>query len=290
MRYRGAYRTANRPRHRGAFREARSDLPHGFIHTVSGPVVGMTDAAPPLIYLPGVQGDPSLLDRARGHLNAHHRLIEVTYPRPSEWSLADHARALDDLLDTLELDAAHLLAESFGSLVGLEFGLSRPERVRSLIMVGGFCRPVAEGRAMFARGALGTLPSSWLERGLQLVASLNDAGEDLEDEMGWAAIPRVASQSPRARKAAANRLAIIARTDFSRRLGEIQFPVRYIGGSADAVVPVLSEVSLLRRRLNPRSGFQSHIIPLGPHSILMSDAEQTARRVRRWVSEIDAAI
>lgn len=278
MQDRGAYRVGLRP-----------GLPHGFVHTESGPAGGAMDAAPPLVYLPGVQGDPSLLERARDHLRAHHRLIEVTYPRPPEWSLADHARALEDLLDTLELDSAHLLAESFGSLVGLEFGLSRPERVRSLIMVGGFCRPVAGGRAMLARGALGTLPSSWLDRGLQFVASLNEAGEDLEDELGWAAIPRVASQSPRGRRAAANRLAIIGRTDFSRRLGEIRFPVRYIGGSADAVVPVLGEVGLLRRRLNPRSGFQSHIIPLGPHSILMSEAAQTAGRVRRWVSEIEAA-
>lgn len=276
-------------RDRGEYRvRLRSDSLHGFIHTESGPTIAGTDAAPPLVYLPGVQGDPSLLERARVHLNSHHRLIEVTYPRPPDWSLADHARALEDLLDTLELDSAHLLADSFGSLIGLEFGLSRPERVRSLIMVGGFCRPVAEGRVMLARGALGTLSSSWLERGLRLVASLNEAGEDLEDELGWAAIPRLASQSPRARRAAANRLAIIARTDFSQRLGEIQFPVRYIGGSADAVVPILGEVGLLRRRLNPRSGFQSHIIPLGPHSILMSEAVRTALRVRRWVSEIEA--
>lgn len=254
----------------------------GLVHDESGP-----EDAPPAIYLPGVHGDAHLLERARPWLSLELRLFEVTYPRPEGWSLARYAEGLEDLMDVLDLESAHLIGESFGSLVGFEFGLTRPGRVRSLSMVGGFCRPTAGLRAGVARRALASAPGLMLEKGLELYSSI--AGRGGDEDLDWAAVPRVATQSPRARRAAANRLAIIGRTDFTSLLGRVQFPVRYIGGGGDRAVRVHDEVRLLRRRLPASAEFESHIIPGAPHAILASHPRPTAERLSRWVAEMEEA-
>jgi len=121
----------------------------GLLYQVSG-----QEELPPVIYLPGVHGDWTPLALARPLLSEGLRLVEAAYPRVEHWSLEDFGEALEALLDRLGLESAHLVGESFGSLVAWQFGLSRPERVRSLILVGGFSQPPSFRRAALARRAL----------------------------------------------------------------------------------------------------------------------------------------
>ena len=114
---------------------------------------------PPTVYLPGVHGDWTPLEQARPLLNRKLRLVETAYPRVANWTLEHFARSLEELMNQLGVQSAHLIAESFGSLVGWQFGLNFPERVRSLVLVGGFARPPRFGVAGVASRALRLMPT-----------------------------------------------------------------------------------------------------------------------------------
>jgi pimeloyl-ACP methyl ester carboxylesterase len=66
---------------------------------------------------------------------------------PVEPRLADYAGQLLALLDTLGIDAAHIIGHSMGALVALEFALTYPLRTRSLIAMNAVYRRTAEQRA-----------------------------------------------------------------------------------------------------------------------------------------------
>ncbi len=53
---------------------------------------------------------------------------------PSGYSSADQATDLDQLLDSLGIERAHLVAHSFGGAVALQYALLRPSRVLSLTL------------------------------------------------------------------------------------------------------------------------------------------------------------
>lgn len=254
----------------------------GLIHEAEGPVTGA-----PVIYLPGSHGDPSLIGEARRILRRDVRLLAVTYPRAESWTLEDYSDALEDLMGVLDVDSAHLIGESFGGLIGWEFGLTLPRRIRSLLLVGGFCRPVAGPRIEFARHALAHLPSAILERGANLFGS---GGAVLEDDLliDWPGGAYVASQNSRPRRAAANRLSILSQSDFSASLGAVRFQVRYVGGGGDTMIPVRREAALMAARLPFRCGFESEIVPGAPHGVLASHAERVCERLTGWIKEIES--
>lgn len=54
---------------------------------------------------------------------------------PRHLSLADHADHLDALLDTLNVERAHIVGHSSGALIALQLAAARPERVASLVLV-----------------------------------------------------------------------------------------------------------------------------------------------------------
>ena len=257
----------------------------GLIHQESG------DAeATPVLYLPGVHGDWSFMDSARELLSERFRLIEVTYPRAGGWTLETYAGALDDLLDVLDLESVHLIGESFGSRVGWELGLNVPERIRSMVLVGGLCGPLRSQIIGAARQSLHRMPGPMLERGFDLFLSIKDWMGDPWPEGDERAIPYVTSQSPRARRAAANRLGITFSTDFVPRLHRVRFPVAYVGGGSDPVVPVRREIESLRRRLPRHCDFRYHVIPGAPHTLLASHPRSTCERIVGWISAFESRI
>src|SRR5690349_15647401 len=93
--------------------------------------------APALLYLPGVQADWTPFRRIAPLLAQRWRLIATCYPRRLDWLLPDYAAAALNLLDKLQISEAHVLAESFGSLVGWELTLSAQHRVKSMVLAGG---------------------------------------------------------------------------------------------------------------------------------------------------------
>ncbi len=242
--------------------------------------------APPILYLPGVHGDWTPQLAARPLLSRDFRFIETAYPRIETWSIDDFAQALKNLLDDLGIESAHIVGESFGSLVMWQFGIANPERVRSFTLVGGFSRPPRFRVAAAAAAALKSLPTSLLESAIDLyVAGRSALGEDRESfDIG--AYP--AARTLQGRRATAKRMSIIQASDFTAQLQEIKFPVRYLGATNDIVVPVRREIATLLAHLPPHCDFQSELVAGAPHAMIASHAKQTVEHLSRWVREIEA--
>lgn len=254
----------------------------GFVHQTGGKKTG-----PPLVYLPGVHGDWTAQGRARPILSRDFHLIETAYPRIETWSIDDFAAALKDLLDSLGIESTHLVGESFGSLVAWKFGIAHPERVRSFTLVGGFARPPRLGVAAAAASALRVIPTSMLESAIDLyVAGKSALGQQRDSFADLGAYP--AARTERGQRAVANRMRIIQKTDFRDQLEMVRFPVRYVGGARDIVVPVRREIATLDTHLPPHCDFQSELVAGAPHTLIASHPEETAEYISRWARDADA--
>jgi len=64
-----------------------------------------------------MHGDWTLISSFRAALNGRVRLVEITYPRTTEWSLDRYADTVTDALSTHQIREGWLLAESFSSQV-----------------------------------------------------------------------------------------------------------------------------------------------------------------------------
>jgi pimeloyl-ACP methyl ester carboxylesterase len=245
--------------------------------------------APAILYIPGIHGDWTPKWRMRHVLARHHRLIEIAYPRAAtDWSLDDYVTRLDRLVESLHLDNVHLLAESFGSLIGWRFACHRPERVSSLMIAGGFCCTPGRLEIAAAELALRLLPAALLDRGVDLYLRYlvrrgfpPDAFRRHEDFFP-------ATRTRRGWRATLNRLKIIRTTDVRHRLCELRVPVFYFGGAWDRVVPVRREIATLRSLLSPEVRFRCILFPRAPHPIIPARYRQVAQLISEWVRQHEA--
>ena len=251
------------------------------LHQRSGPADGV-----PVLYLPGVHGCWTPLERARPLFSPATQLVEAAYPLFDHWSLARYADALEHLLERLGLDSVHLVGESFGSLVAWQFGLTRARRVRSHFLVGGFCQAPRLRVAASAGMGLSVVWSPAFDAivdGYTLWKGMR--GEAREAAPGVKAYPAV--RGARGQRATANRMRLVQAADFRRHLHDVRYPVRYLGGAADRVVPVGREVATLERLLPPDAGFQSELLARAPHAIIASHPAETVARIERWVEALE---
>jgi 3-oxoadipate enol-lactonase len=75
-------------------------------------------------------------------------------PPKYQWSLSGFAKDLKALLDHLQIPAVHIVGQRIGGSVVMQFAHDYPERVKSLVVIGG--------PATLAQSALN--PGSWLEQ------------------------------------------------------------------------------------------------------------------------------
>ena len=239
----------------------------------------------PAIYLPGVHGCWTPLDKARAEFDQHCELIEVAYPFFDHWTLEHYADALLRLTHDLNLETFHLIGESFGSLVGWQFGLMHPSRIRSFTLVGGFAQ--APGMYMAATAGLGlsVLPAVAFDKIVDAYVSFKTATGEPRTVSGVKAYPGV--RGNRGQNATANRMRLIQATDFRQDLPRVSFPVRYIGGSKDRVIPVSREIRTLESLLPDRTGFEHLLIPDAPHAIIASHPDQTTGKIIQWIEQIE---
>lgn len=248
---------------------------------ISGP-----EGAPALVYVPGIHGDWTPLWRIRELITRHWRLVEIAYPRSAtHWTLDDYVSRLGDLFDHHDLASVHLLAESFGSLIGWTFACRHPERVRSLLVAGGFS--VSPGRVKVAAAelALHLFPAALLDKAVDFYllylirrgfpsSAFHREGEFFtatRTSFGW--------------RATRNRLKIIRKTDLRGSLGELRVPIFYFGGAWDWIVPVNREIATLNRHLHPACKFHSHLFPKAPHPIIPSRYRQVAQLIFDWIHQ-----
>jgi len=255
-------------------------LASGFVYQCTGPA-----SATPVIYLPGVQGCWTSQGEARPLFASTIRLIEIAYPPRERWTLHHYADALSEVMNKLKLDSAHLVGESFGSLVGWQFGKLFPDRVRSHILVGGFTRAPGLYRAGYARLGLTLVPSFAFD---QIVNTYAYHKRKVVDHtlVSTRSFPGV--RGKQGQLATANRMHLIQQSDFRQQLAQVPFAVRYVGGSHDRLVPVGREIATLRRRLSPKAQFDDYLIQDAPHMVIASHPDITVDCIRQWVNELES--
>ncbi len=262
--------------------EIRDDSGDELLYRVSG-----EEHATPVVYLPGVHGDWTPQAAAGPILAERFRLVEVTYPKKPHWSIGDYMNAVVSLFDRLEIDSAHVIAESFGSLVGWELGLEHPSRVRSMMIVGGFCQPPGPPKVLLAKWGLSLLPTEVFERGVNAYVSIRKLqGKLVRPEME-VDLPYAAVRTDLGLSATIQRFELLGRMDFRHQLHDLRIPVRYIGGEKDLIVPVKREIETLAEILAEEAGFESRLIPGAPHMIIASHAEETAGQLVDWIEALE---
>ena len=252
----------------------------GLVYQVSG-----SNEGTPVVYLPGVHGCWTPLDQARPLLAEHVRLIEIAYPPIDSWTLVDHAVALFELLDSLGIGSAHLLGESFGSLVGWQSGELNPERVRSHLLLGGLTRAPQGHRAAVARFGLLAMPALVFNLGVDAYVTYKNAKGETRSQTHVKAYPAV--RDIPGQRATANRMQLIQKSDFRKSFKSVEYPVRYLGGESDSVVSVKREIYTLEKKLNAHAHFQSQLIASAPHAIIASHPQQTVNYLTAWIAELE---
>ncbi|MCH8204936.1 MAG: alpha/beta hydrolase [Candidatus Hydrogenedentes bacterium] len=264
-------------------RDERAETPSGeLVYRIRG-----GEGAVPVVYLPGVHGDWTPQAAASVILAGAFRLVEISYPREPLWRLEDYASALVSLLDRLEIESAHVVAESFGSLVGWEFGLEHGSRVRSMVIVGGFCQPPGPRKVLLAKWGLSVLPTGLFEQGVDAYVAIRKHRGKLEHPEMEVDLPYATVRTDLGRIATVSRFEIMCTSDYRHQLHEVLFPVRYIGGDSDLIVPVKREIRTLSELLSEEAGFQSRLIANAPHMIISSHPVETAGQIADWIMEVD---
>lgn len=239
---------------------------------------------PALIYLPGLHGDWTLVGSFRRAVAGRVRFVEFTYPRTTEWSLADYAREVAAALTAAGITRGWLLAESFGSQVAwaLLQGVQNQVMVEGLILAGGFVRhPVIAGvkaAEKFCAGAppwslrlfLWAYPKYARFRHRHAPETLLDIAEFVRRR-----------QEPGDREAMTQRLHQIADADFRELARRTTLPVFSLTGFWDPIVPWWPVRSWLRREC---PGWRADkLIIRADHTVLATQPDDSAQQVLAWM-------
>lgn len=199
-----------------------------------------------------------------------------------DWSMADYAERLAELLERLTPDPVHILGQSWGGVLAQEFYRKHADRVRSLILSdtfpGDMARPEAERTAS-------------LQGRLNAVATMTPA------EMARARLPQlVPVDTPDAIKQeieamlaaihpAGYRQAAIALHHSDERdvLSSIDVPTLVIAGEHDHVVPLM----LSQQLVDGISGAHLEVIADTGHLSNLEKADEYNAIVRGFLRAVD---
>lgn len=207
--------------------------------------VAGSDAGTPLIFIHGGLGDHRMWDEQFRTFAAHARVVRYSHRGFGASSFpAARYSPVDDLrrlLDALAIPKAHLVGNSLGAALALDFALQHPERVAALVMV-------ANGANGFPLTAEETARYQAEDDSITAVfTTARREGVAQAVEM-WIAHPVVAVAhadprlAPRVRQMIAENPRIFEMEHWPneqldppamRRLGEVRLPVLFVVGDRD---------------------------------------------------------
>ncbi len=162
-------------------------------------------------------------------------------PRGLAYTLDDMADDLTGLMDTLEIDAAHVAGASMGGMIAQVAGYRSPDRVRSLALImTGSGKRVASLPRLRAMGVL--LRSAPREREayadhlVRLFAAIGSPGFERDNERLREHALAAWERGHDSRGVARQLHAITASGDRSRRLAAVRAPTVVIHGDRDPLV------------------------------------------------------
>jgi pimeloyl-ACP methyl ester carboxylesterase len=202
--------------------------------------------APPVVYLPGIDGTGRLLFQQK-RLLAEFNVRCVSYPQDTRHTYADLvALGVRELEQT---GPAAVLAESFGGAVALMVALARPDLVTRLVLVNTFAR---YPRRLFidAAGAFGPwLPNAPSHPATRPVRSYVFFGRGVPPAVrdGWWDRTRDVPM-----RVYGHRCCLLRDMNLLPRLREIDTPAVVFAASNDWVVPAPAGRLLARRLPNAK--------------------------------------
>jgi 3-oxoadipate enol-lactonase len=207
-------------------------------------------AGPPLLLLMGMSGtalswgEPFLqeLRRAFDVIAYDHRGVGESTPLEGPITIREMAHDAAGLLDTLEIDTAHILGISMGGMVAQELALAQPARIQTLTIGCSYCGGpgslrISDGVWERVRAARATgdrelaVRTSW---------EINVSADFATDTEAFKRYVANAMRRSVAVEVIERQATAIAEHDTSTRLGEIALPTLVMHGTDDQLLPVVN--------------------------------------------------
>jgi pimeloyl-ACP methyl ester carboxylesterase len=239
---------------------------------------------PTLIYLPGTHGDWTLNTAFRREINGRVRFVEFTFPRTLEWSLADHANAIEQKLLENKIERGWILAESFASQVAWAWIAqnSKQFQIEGIILAGGFVRHPMIPAVHLAKFLTRHMPLSLLKVILWFYTIYARARDGNLAEVREALREFVQRRTREDLLAAAHRLDLIALSDLCPLARKSAIPLFYLTGLIDPIVPWPFVQPWLRKNCACYRDWK--IIFTADHHVLGA-AKKSSEQILKWMSE-----
>lgn len=205
------------------------------------------------------------------------------------YSYNHHREDLRTILDALKIERAHLVGLSMGAYAGLQFALSYPDRVRSLVFASGGSGALDRDTEAFRRdsrlGADRLLAEGMAATAADMVLGPTRVQLALKDPRGWAEFRRYLaghSAEGSARTLRGYQARRPSLYDFAPQLAALNVPVLIAAGDEDD--PVL-ETSLFLKRTLPRAGLW--VLPKSGHGLNLEEPDAFNAMVESFLSAVE---
>jgi pimeloyl-ACP methyl ester carboxylesterase len=247
-----------------------------------------TGTGPPVLLLHGVGGNHTVWNEVIPGLATEFRVLapdlrghgRSVAPADSEFSFSEMMGDLLRLLDEKRVDSAHVVGLSGGAMLALRLTLDRPERVRSLTMMGGAAYTDSHTRAVAQRWAE-TFSKEGPDRfALRLLKDLYypdwvEAHLDFADEVRRQV--KHQDYGPAVRWALA-----MATFDERNRIATVARPTLIVQGMQDAVMDA-SHARILRQTI---PGAQIRILPETGHLVPVERPREVVETLLKFLRSV----
>jgi pimeloyl-ACP methyl ester carboxylesterase len=187
--------------------------------------------------------------------------------------VADLERVIDRVAP--EDGAAIVVGESFGGALSLSLTLTRPERVRALVILNSFPFFAPQIRLHLALLGLTVMPWGAMSIVRRLTAFRLHSKHTHRDE-----VRRFLELTERAtREGYMNRLRVLTRYDVRARLGEIRCPALFLAADMDHLVPSVEQARLMSSSV---PGSTLRVLEGHGHICLIAPDIDLERILRSW--------
>ena len=240
---------------------------------------------PTLVYLPGMHGDWTLISSFRAALNSRVRLVEITYPRTTEWDLDRYADAVTDALAARHIREGSVLGESFSSQVAwaiLQRAKENGFHMHGLILAGGFVRHPIMWTVYLAQFLNRAVPMRLLKLACGFYARYAKLRHRRAPETLACISDFVRNRTTETdRRAICHRYDIIAQNDLRSTARQARLPVYQLCGFFDPIVPWPFVRVWLKANCPGLRGWK--LIWRADHNVLGTAPQAAADCVVRWM-------
>ena len=199
-----------------------------------------------------------------------------------ECSIARLATDAAAVLDTLQVESAHVVGISMSGMVAQELTLAHPERVRTLTLGCSF--PGGPEAKMTDQEVVGQIAEAVLsgdgERAIRVGYDVMIAPAYAADPANYEVYAKVAAQYPAPIPTLMGQLSAILGHDTSARLADISVPTLVVHGTADRLLESVN--GELLARLIP--GARLELLDGAGHMFFWEQPERSAQLVREHVA------